>query len=141
MARKSKQIKLPAQPQKPLPVSKTSRKAGAPTGVAVRVAIDVPDGTPAHYANYIEISHTKWDFALIAARLPAKHSAAKIVDMQATGILPLHADVTINFPPTLIAGLIRALTVQKEAYEKETKTELKETGDEPSGQKRKRRRG
>jgi len=66
------------------------------------------------------------------ARLPAKHSAGKLAEMQATGVLPLPADVTINFPPTLMAGLIRALVSQKEAYEKETKTELRELGDEPT---------
>jgi hypothetical protein len=114
--------------------------APMPGAIAVRIAVDVPDGTPAYYANFIEISHTKWDFSLIATKLPAKHGPAKLAEMQATGILALPADVTINFPPTLMAGLIRALTTQKEAYEKETKTELKETGDEPVGQRTKRSR-
>lgn len=122
---------------------KTNGKAAVPAVLAVRIAVDIPDGTPAHYANFIEISHTKWDFSLIGARLPAKHSAAQFAEMQATGILSLPADVTINFPPTLMAGLIRALTTQKEAYEKENKTELKEIGDGSTGKgkQRSRRRG
>jgi hypothetical protein len=46
--------------------------------------------------------------------------------MKTTGVLGWPAEITINFPPTLIAGLIRALTAQKEAYEKETNIQLKE---------------
>lgn len=122
-------VPAPAQPTIPAPVA-----------VTVRIAVDVPEGTPAFYSNYLEVSQTKWDFSLIIARIPVKHSAAKINDMQATGLLPLRADATINFPPTLMAGLIRALTVQKEAYEKATGTILKEdTDDEPSSQGKKRK--
>jgi hypothetical protein len=110
-----------------------------PESVAVRIAIEVLDGTPTYYANFIEIGHTKWDFSLIFAKLPPKPTAGKIAEMQATGTLALPAETAINFPPTLMMGLIRALTIQKEAYEKENKVELKETNDEPTGQGKKRR--
>jgi hypothetical protein len=108
-----------------------------------RISIDVPEGTPGYYSNYIEIGHTKWDFSLIASRLPAKPSSAKIVEMQASGILNIPADVTISFPPHLMPGLIRALTTQKETFEKTTGIQLKEKTDERNVQAkhRKRRRG
>jgi hypothetical protein len=99
---------------------------GAPETVQVRAAVEVPEGTPSYYANFIEITHTKWDFSLVAARLPAKWTPSKVAEMQATGSLAIPAEMTLVIPTTLVAGLIRALTVQKEAYEKETGVELKE---------------
>jgi hypothetical protein len=85
--------------------------------------VAVPEGTPSFYSNFIEISNTPWDFSLIFAKLPAKASASSIEEMKVSGQLQLTAEITINFPPTLIAGLIRALTAQKELYEKMTGTE------------------
>lgn len=96
----------------------------------VRIVVEVSDDTPKHYANFAEVIHTKWDFSLIAARLPIKPTMAQIADMQASGILALPGEVTISFPPHLMPGLIRALTIQKEAYEKDTGIELKELKDE-----------
>ena len=107
---------------------------------AAKIIIDVAEGTPGYYSNYIEVSHTKWDFSLIVSRLPAKPSAAKIVEMQATGILQVQSDVTISFPPNLMPGLIRALTTQKERFEKLTKTELQEKTDESTVQAKSRKR-
>ena len=111
-----------------------------PARIAVRVVLEVQEGTPSFYSNYMEVSQTKWDFSLIFATLPPKPSAAKIAEMQATGILACPAEVTINFPTTLMAGLIRALITQKEAYEKENGVELKETGNELGSSKKQRRR-
>jgi hypothetical protein len=112
------------------PIEAKTAGGDIPTAVQVKVGLEVPDGTPSYYLNYIEINHSKWDFCLIGAKLPAKYSAAKIAEMQAGGVLALPAEVTINFPSTLIVGLIRALTIQKELYEKETKTELRAEGTE-----------
>jgi hypothetical protein len=92
----------------------------------VAVAIDVPEGTPSYYSNWIEVSNTKWDFCLTAALMPSRHNKAKIAEMQANRALTLTAEVQLIIPTTLLPGLIRALTMQKERFEKETKTELKE---------------
>lgn len=110
---------------------------------AASIAIEVSEGTPAYYANHIEIGQTKWDFMLISSRLPAKPSSARVVEMQNTGVLTIPADVTINFPAHLMPGLIRALTSQKETFEKQTGIELKENADERAVQAkpRQRRRG
>jgi hypothetical protein len=107
-----------------------------PTKLAVRVVVEVPEGTPSFYANFIEVSQTKWDFSLIFATLPSKPTMAKVAEMQATGVLSCPAEVTINFPTTIMAGLIRALNMQKEAYEKENGVELKDPGDEPNPPKK-----
>jgi hypothetical protein len=111
------------------PTIKKAAAAPKPEQLRVRIAVDVPEGTPTFYANYVEVAHSKWDFAFIASRLPAKTSAAQVADMQATGTLNIPAEVVINLPSTLIAGLIRALTAQKEKFENETGTELKERED------------
>jgi hypothetical protein len=69
---------------------------------------------------------------LIFATLPAKPTMAKVAEMQTTGVLSCPAEATITFPTTLMAALIRALNMQKEAYEKQNGVELKETDSEPS---------
>jgi hypothetical protein len=97
-----------------------------PTSIGVRAAVEVPEGTPSFYSNFIEVSNSPWDFSLIFAKLPAKPNASSLEEMKASGKLQLTAEITINFPPTLMAGLIRALTAQKELYEQMTGTELKE---------------
>ena len=138
MARKAKKSQTTSETPKDAVASKGNGSPPA-KAVGVRVSVEIPDGTPAYYTNYMEVSHTKWDFSLIITRVPAKIDKAKLAEIQASGgVLPLPADVTINFPTTLMAGLIRALNMQKEAYEKETKTELKESSDERTGQKPKR---
>jgi hypothetical protein len=112
-------------------IADTPAGAAAPvtaTKVPVRMALEVPESVSRYYANFIEISQTSWDFALIFTTLPAKPTPAKVAEMQATGVLAWPAEVVVNFPPTLMAGLIRALNMQKEAYEKENGVELKEMG-------------
>lgn len=112
--------------------ARPSKHAGANGNdpVPARIVCEVLDGTPSHYANFAEITHTKWDFSLIAARLPIKPTMAQVAEIQATGILALPAEVTISFAPHIIPGLIRALTIQKDAYEKDTGVELKDFADE-----------
>jgi hypothetical protein len=105
------------------------RKQSVPPEVqslAVKAQIEVPEGTPAFYTNFVEVSNSPWDFSLIFARLPAKPNLSKYEEIKASGVLPITAEITINFPPTLMAGLIRALNTQKEIYEKMTGTELTE---------------
>jgi hypothetical protein len=94
--------------------------------VGVTIAVDVPDGVPSYYVNWIEISHTKWDFCIIGATMPARHNQSKIAELKATRVLTLNADVQLIIPPTLLPGLISALTIQKEKFEKEMNMELKE---------------
>jgi hypothetical protein len=106
--------------------AKKASNGPLPKAIGGRVVVEVPDGTPQYYANFIEVSNTVWDFSMIFATMPAKLSAAKIEEIQATGSIPLQAQLTVNFPPTLLVGLIRALTTQKEQYEKAMGTELVE---------------
>jgi hypothetical protein len=95
-----------------------------PTSIGVQVVVEVPEGTPSVYANYIEVANSPWDFSLILGKLPAKPTSSNIEEMKTSGKMQLTAEITINFPPTLMAGLIRALIAQKELYERMTGTEL-----------------
>ena len=67
-----------------------------------------------------------WDFSLIFATLPPKLNPSKLDEARTTGTIPISAQLTVNFPPTLLPGLIRALTAQKELYEKTVGVELTE---------------
>jgi hypothetical protein len=98
----------------------------SPKLVGVRPQIDVTDNTAQFYANFIEITNSPWDFSLISATLPSKLNRTQVEEIQATGTIPVQAQLTVNFPPTLLAGLIRALTTQKELYETTMGTELVE---------------
>lgn len=109
-----------------------------PAAVPIPIALEVTEGTPMYYANYIEVGRTKWDFCLIGARIPAKPNQSKLAEVQATGVFPVQADLAISIPPSIITGLIRALNAQKESYEKEHKIELKETRDETVSQTKQR---
>jgi hypothetical protein len=104
-----------------------SSNGTSPTSVQLRIMIDVPDGTPSYYSNWIEVSHTKWDFCLTAAKMPARQNQTKMDQIVETKTLTLDADVQIIIPPTLLPGLIRALTSQKKTFEREMNIELKET--------------
>jgi hypothetical protein len=106
--------------------AKASDEASLPKVVGGRLIAEVPEGTPQFYANVIEISNTPWDFSMIFATMPAKLNPFKMEEIQATGTIRLQAQLTVNFPPTILAGLIRALTTQKELYEKSMGTELVE---------------
>ena len=80
------------------------------------------------YANHIEVANTPQDFSLICARLPGKLSAAKIAEIKELGALVIEPEVQIVIPARLVPGLIRALTAQKELYEKTFGEPLEEVG-------------
>jgi hypothetical protein len=109
-------------------LAKRAKKAAkaplVPKSVGGQPVIEVTESTPQFYANFIEITNSPWDFSLIFGTLPSKLNRNQVEEIQATGTIPVQAQLTVNFPPTLLAGLIRALTTQKELYEKAMGTEL-----------------
>ena len=80
------------------------------------------DQTEHRYANYISVGHSPWDFSISFGMfstpqkgdIPSKGKAPK-TKME----IEVPAQVEINFPLSLIPGLIRALETQKQAYEKQ----------------------
>jgi hypothetical protein len=82
--------------------------------VAITVALE-PNGEQ-FYANFAEVTTGQHEFQISFALVPTKPTAKGIEAMK-TGVLSLDAMVQVMVPPTLIPGLIRALTTTKEQHE------------------------
>jgi hypothetical protein len=72
--------------------SKKAAKKKQPVSIGVRAVVEIPEGTPSFYTNFIEVSNTPWDFSLILAKLPAKPNPSKFEEIKASGTLALTAD-------------------------------------------------
>jgi hypothetical protein len=95
----------------------------------VRVVVDPNETAPLYYVNYMEVGHTGHDFTLFGVRLPPKISEDKKADVMTTKELHVEPEVVISIPLGMIAGLIRALTTQKEAFEKLIGEKIQEPGE------------
>jgi hypothetical protein len=84
------------------------------TPTPVKISLEY-NGEPL-YANYAEVSSAQHEFQIGFALFPIKPTAEQIEQVSG-GIVKLDALVQILLPPTLIPGLIRALTTTKEQYE------------------------
>ncbi len=105
-------------------VKKSGRKAEAaasqkkPSPGQARLSVEITDSTSSSYVNHIEVGHSDHEFFLMCARLPTKLSKTDIELAKASGELRLEAMVQVLIPPTLVSGLIAALQMQKEQFEK-----------------------
>jgi hypothetical protein len=99
-----------------------------PEQAEFRIVIDPNDIAPVYYVNYVEAANTHNDFSLIGVRLPSKLTEAKRHQVVTTKELHVEPDVIITFPTSMVPGLIRALTLQKENYEKAVGFDIQEPG-------------
>jgi hypothetical protein len=108
-------------------------KAAPPASeqLELRIVVDPNDAAPVHYVNYVEVANTTSDFSLLCVRLPAKLSDERRREFLASKELHLEPDVVLTFPTSMVPGLIRALTIQKENFE----TALGAPIQEPGGSK------
>lgn len=113
-------MKKPEQ-KRPGPIT---QQAGAVTINSVR--LEPIENASVYYVNYIEVTTSPQDFSIIGGRLPAKLSEEKIQEIQSSGALTVEPDVHIVIPVTLVPAIIRALTGQKELYEKLYGIQIKE---------------
>lgn len=97
-------------------------------GLSVKTSVELTEETPVYYINYAEIAHTPYDFSLIGGMLPGRPSTEDIDEARKTGKLIIESNIVIVFPAGMISGLIRALTVQKEQYEKQLKVTITDHG-------------
>ncbi len=93
------------------------------------VKLEPLENASTYYANHIEIGSTAHDFSIICARLPPKLTTEQFVQVRADNTLIFEPEVQIIVPATLIVGMIKALTVQKELYERLYNVELKGVGE------------
>jgi hypothetical protein len=83
----------------------------------LKVILDPTDDTPSYYANYAEATFAPHECALYFARVPTKLGVDRTDEARAAGTLRIDPSMQIVFGPTLLPGLIRALTTIKGAYE------------------------
>jgi hypothetical protein len=95
---------------------KKAPTAAAPGPVAVRVLMNAADDAAVIYANYAEATFGQHDCLISFGAVPAKLSARKTEEAKG-GMLTIEPLVQVVIPPTLLPGLIKALTVTKDAYE------------------------
>ncbi len=81
-----------------------------------QIAPRMTENTPVHYVNYIEVSHTPYEFALTATRIPASPSEAQ-QDERVPGFAEPRAVCQLLIPAAVMPGLIRALQEQVRQYE------------------------
>ncbi|HEX5583730.1 DUF3467 domain-containing protein [Gaiella sp.] len=70
--------------------------------------VDVPEHLRAHYANYLTINHTPWDFRLVFAVMKAPTPGDEAAAAQERGIRP-QAVSEVIVPANLMHGLISAM--------------------------------
>lgn len=87
-------------------------KKVAPQYQAVKVKIVGEPKAPPIYVNYVEVGHTSHEFAMRAGRVPISAPPSAI----ASGTIDISAEIELILPPTVIPGLIAALTAQLQAY-------------------------
>lgn len=70
------------------------------------------------YSNFIEVSHSPWDFTLRFCDAPSGGDIPRLTKGSKGGQIEIPSIVEIVIPVVLMPGLIRALTDQNEKYVK-----------------------
>ena len=92
--------------------------------LVVRPQMESGEDTPRYYVNNIEVNSMLHDFVLTMGRVPGRLSREMIEKAKTTGVVSFSADLQVIIPPTLVVGLIRALSIQRDMYEKQHKITL-----------------
>lgn len=96
---------------------RTTPRKGQGTAV-VKATIIPSDELGYHYVNHAEVGHSQHEFYILWGRLPTKLSALSLEEATRTGSLPIAPLVQLQFPASMIGGVITALTEQRAKYEK-----------------------
>jgi len=91
--------------------------AVAPPAVNVRILVDMPDGVASYYVNHAEIAHSRHEFSIVVAKTPTKVSASRLEEAVKTGVIKVEPVLQLVIPVTMMPGLIKACTAQREKYE------------------------
>ena len=108
---------------------RNGRTTPAPaTSVKARISLTVGPDTPVFYVNFAEVTFTAHEFSVLAARTPAKLAPEVVAGVQKGETLTFGADIQLVIPPTLLPGLINALSLTKDQYEQSTGIKIKDVG-------------
>src|SRR5262245_40467595 len=91
----------------------------APEAVPVTIVTTSTDDTPSYYCNFAETVYSAHEMAINFVRVPTKLTAMQVEEMTGGGKLNLEPNVQVFFPPTLLPGLVRALSVLRENFERQ----------------------
>jgi hypothetical protein len=81
------------------------------------VKLDVSAGTPFYYVNFLNVTHSAYDFTITVTKLPSEFSEEQRDSLNKKRPITLEATLQLVVTPALIRGLIKALTMQAEKYE------------------------
>jgi hypothetical protein len=99
---------------------KPAQSTAAPKGATTAKPFIIPsEDVGTYYINFVEIARSKHEFMMLCTRLPTKLTPTQSQTARDTGALQVDPVVQIVFPPTLINGLIGALSAQRDKYEKD----------------------
>jgi hypothetical protein len=90
--------------------------------------------TPFYYVNYISVSHLAYDFTMSVAKLPSIITPDQVAVVQSGQPLVMEPTLQLVIPPTLIKGLIFALTEQVRKYEEQFKITIHDFNKGQNGQ-------
>jgi hypothetical protein len=85
---------------------------------AVKVVVDDDEDVGSIYVNFAEVAHAQHELTAYFVQIPTKLSLEAREAALASGQLRLRPIVNLILPPTLARGLVRALTLQIDAYER-----------------------
>jgi hypothetical protein len=106
-----------------MPKKKKNARADAavaatePQQLPVKILIDPSEEQEVYYANYAEASFGQYECLVSFARVPTKLNSARTEEAKG-GTLRIEPLVQIMISPALLQGLIQALVITKESYER-----------------------
>ncbi len=106
-----RKIKRPAKKASP------AKAVGNPGEVAaVQVHVTSSDDIPQYYVNHAEVGVTQHEYVIHFAQIPAKLSPSAMESLTKDKALNVEPLLRIVLPPTMIQGLIDALTRQQDVF-------------------------
>jgi hypothetical protein len=90
-----------------------------PNPMSIMIRPDPKPDTPSYYINYAAVAHSEHDFLISVLRTPAQLTPEQTELAKKGSAVPVEPMLQLLIPPRLVDGLIKALTIQKEQYERE----------------------
>lgn len=84
----------------------------------VEVELETKPDVPAYYVNYMSVGHTAFDFVISAGRLPFPVPQEQITRINNGQSMLVDTILQLVVPPRVMKGLLDAVTIQIETYEK-----------------------
>jgi hypothetical protein len=106
-------------------MKKSTQKKQPSRESAAQMVMEVKSDTPSYYANYVNVSHTAYDFTLSVAKISSPLTQEQIEELQSLNKITVEPILQIVIPPLLIDGLINALIDQKAKHQLTASTQVK----------------